>query len=116
MEIWVDDAGIVRNRQKFDATVDNARAWLKVQEREGSFARWLWQFVDGEPLVNRWETMAQVPASTPASVAMSKALKAEGFRFCGPTICYAVMQATGMVNDHMVGCFRHPDAVAGPPA
>lgn len=110
------DAGIVRNRQKIDATVDNARAWLKVQAREGSFATWLWQFVDGEPLVNRWETMAQVPASTPASVAMSKALKAEGFRFCGPTICYAVMQATGMVNDHMVDCFRHAELAAGPPA
>ena len=101
------DAGIVRNRQKIAATVDNARAWLAVQEREGSFARYLWQFTEGRVLVNRWQRHDQVPAATAESRAMAKALKADGFRFCGPTICYAVMQACGLVNDHLVDCFRH---------
>lgn len=101
------DPGIVRNRQKIEATVGNARAWLDLMEKEGSFARYLWGFVDGRPIVNTWKTMKQVPAETKESKAMSKDLKARGFRFCGPTICYAVMQATGLVNDHMVDCFRH---------
>jgi len=112
LEALMADSGIVRNRQKLAATVDNARAWLAVMEREGSFADFLWQFVDGRPLVNRWESTAQVPAETPASRAMSKALKAAGFRFCGPTICYAVMQAVGMVNDHLVACHRHAPLAA----
>jgi DNA-3-methyladenine glycosylase I len=101
------DTGIVRNRQKIEATVGNARAWLDLMEKEGSFARYLWGFVDGRPIVNTWKTMQQVPAETRESQAMAKDLKARGFRFCGPTICYAVMQATGMVNDHVVDCFRH---------
>ncbi|MEQ9642739.1 MAG: DNA-3-methyladenine glycosylase I [Alphaproteobacteria bacterium] len=103
------DAGIVRNRQKIEATVGNAKAWLKIMEQEGSFARYLWGFVDGKPLVNRWTGDGQVPAETAESKAMSKDLKARGFRFCGPTICYAVMQACGLVNDHVVACPRHDE-------
>ncbi len=101
------DAGIVRNRQKIQASVDNARAWLAIMERDGGFRDYLWRFVDGRPRVNHWRSRAEVPAETAESRALSKALKGEGFRFCGPTICYAVMQATGMVNDHLTGCFRH---------
>ncbi len=103
------DAGIVRNRQKIAATVTNAQAWLEIMEQDGSFSEFLWQFTDGRPLVNRWNGTDQIPAETAESKAMSKALKAKGFRFCGPTICYAVMQAVGMVNDHLVDCFRHDE-------
>jgi len=101
------DAGIIRNRLKVESAVRNARAFLDVQEAFGSFDRYVWQFVDGRPLVNRWETMREVPARTPASDAMSRDLKRRGFSFVGSTICYAHMQATGMVNDHLVSCFRH---------
>ena len=102
------DAGIVRNRLKVGASIDNARAVLKVREAHGSLDRYLWSFVDGRPVQNRWTTLRQVPAETDASRAMSKALRADGFRFVGPTICYAFMQAVGMVNDHLTTCFRHP--------
>ncbi len=101
------DPGIVRNRLKIEATVVNARQALAVQEEHGSLAAYLWQFVDGEPVVNAWTAMGQVPAETAASRAMSKALVKRGFRFVGPTICYAFMQATGMVNDHITTCFRY---------
>jgi DNA-3-methyladenine glycosylase I len=101
------DPGIVRNRLKIEATVVNARQVLAVQEEHGSLAAYLWQFVDGEPVVNVWTAMGQVPAETAASRAMSKALVKRGFRFVGPTICYAFMQATGMVNDHITTCFRY---------
>ena len=101
------DAGIVRNRLKVAATIDNARAVLDVRERHGSLDAYLWRFVDGRPIQNRWSALRQVPAETDASRAMSKALRQQGFRFVGPTICYAFMQATGMVNDHLVDCFRH---------
>ncbi|MDP6706419.1 MAG: DNA-3-methyladenine glycosylase I [Alphaproteobacteria bacterium] len=101
------DAGIVRNRQKIEATIGNAQAWLKIMEEDGSFADFLWRFTDGRPLINRRTRSDQIPAETAESRAMSKALKAAGFRFCGPTICYAVMQACGIVNDHVVDCFRH---------
>ena len=101
------DPGIVRNRLKVSAAIDNARATLAVRARDGSLDRYLWQFVDGRPVQNRWSASRQVPAETDASRAMSKALRADGFRFVGPTICYAFMQATGMVNDHLVDCFRH---------
>ena len=101
------DPGIVRNRLKIEATVVNARQVLAVQEEHGSLAAYLWQFVDGEPVVNAWTAMGQVPAETAASRAMSKALVKRGFRFVGPTICYAFMQATGMVNDHITTCFRY---------
>ncbi len=101
------DPGIVRNRLKIEATVVNARQVLAVQEEHGSLSAYLWQFVDGEPVVNAWTAMGQVPAETAASRAMSKALVKRGFRFVGPTICYAFMQATGMVNDHITTCFRY---------
>jgi DNA-3-methyladenine glycosylase I len=102
------DPGIVRNRLKVASTVDNARAVLAVREELGSLDRFLWQFVGGEPRINRWRSMREVPARTPESDAMSKALRTRGFRFVGSTICYAFMQAVGMVNDHTIDCFRHP--------
>ena len=101
------DPGIVRNRLKIEATVVNARQALAVQDEHGSLAAYLWQFVDGAPVVNAWTAMGQVPAETASSRAMSKALVERGFRFVGPTICYAFMQATGMVNDHITTCFRY---------
>ena len=101
------DPGIVRNRQKIEAAVANARQVLAVQDEHGSLAAYLWQFVGDRPVVNAWTAMGQVPAETAASRAMSKALVERGFRFVGPTICYAFMQATGMVNDHITTCFRY---------
>jgi DNA-3-methyladenine glycosylase I len=101
------DAGIVRNRAKIEAAVGNARAFLEVQKEFGSFDAYIWRFVDGRPKRNAWKTLRQIPPSTRESEAMSRDLKARGFRFVGPTICYAHMQATGMVNDHLVGCFRY---------
>jgi DNA-3-methyladenine glycosylase I len=101
------DPGIVRNRLKIEATVGNARQVLAVQDERGSLAAYLWQFVDGRPIRNAWTKMGQVPAETAESRAMSRALLARGFRFVGPTICYAFMQATGMVNDHVTTCFRY---------
>jgi DNA-3-methyladenine glycosylase I len=101
------DAGIVRNELKVHAAITNARAFLRVQEEAGSFDKYLWQFVGGVPKVNRRRGMKDIPASTPESDAMSKDLKARGFKFVGTTICYAHMQATGMVNDHVTSCFRH---------
>ena len=103
----MSDAGIIRNRQKIDAAIANARAFLAVQEEFGGFARYAWAFVDGRPLVNRWRALREVPATSPVSDAWSKDLRARGFKFVGSTIIYAHMQATGMVNDHLVGCFRH---------
>jgi DNA-3-methyladenine glycosylase I len=99
------DPGIVRNRAKVAAAVGNARAWLALDDPAG----FLWSFVDGIALQNHWTGMGQVPATTPASAAMSKALKKAGFRFVGPTICYALMQACGLVNDHVTSCFRHAE-------
>ena len=101
------DSGIVRNRLKISAAIDNARAYLEVQDEYGSFNDYIWQFVDGRPVTNARRSIKQVPARTPASDTMSKDLQRRGFRFVGPTICYAFMQAVGMVNDHLVGCFRH---------
>jgi DNA-3-methyladenine glycosylase I len=106
------DPGIVRNRQKIEATVGNARAWLEMRQRGESFAGFMWAFVDGRPKVNRWRGDGDIPAETPESRALSKALKQNGFRFCGPTIVYAVMQAVGMVNDHVVSCPRHAELAA----
>lgn len=102
------DAGIVRNRAKVAASIDNARAFLEVQREFGSFARFAWSFVGGRPLVTPRRTIRDVPARTPESDAFSKALKQRGFRFVGSTIIYAFMQAVGMVNDHHAGCFRRP--------
>lgn len=101
------DAGIVRNRLKIAASIQNAKAFLQVQEEFGSFDRYIWQFVGGKPLVNKRRSMREVPARTAESDAMSKDLKKRGFKFVGSTICYAFMQATGMVNDHIVDCFRY---------
>ena len=101
------DDGIIRNRLKIRSAVANARAFLAVQEEFGSFDRYVWRFVDGRPVQNAWATPAEVPARTALSDALSKDLEARGFSFVGSTICYAHMQATGMVNDHVVGCFRH---------
>jgi DNA-3-methyladenine glycosylase I len=101
------DPAIVRNRAKVTSTVANAKATLRVQREEGSLDAFLWSFVGGAPLVNRWERLDQIPAETPESRAMSKALMARGFGFVGPTVCYAFMQAAGFVNDHVVGCFRY---------
>ena len=106
------DARIIRNRQKIESAVANARAYLAVQEEFGSFDAYIWSFVDGRPIQNRWRRLSDLPAKTPASTALSKDLVKRGFRFVGPTICYAHMQATGMVNDHLVDCFRHPEVAA----
>lgn len=108
----MQDAGIVRNRAKIDGAVLSARAWLDVMEKGPGFSELLWGFVDGQPIVNRFRSSAEVPAETPVSRAMSKELAARGFKFCGPTIVYAFMQAVGMVNDHLVTCHRHA-ALAG---
>jgi DNA-3-methyladenine glycosylase I len=104
----LQDPGIVRNRAKIAAAVENARALLRLVEETGSFDRHLWSFVGGAPRVNRFRSLAQLPAETPQSRAMSADLRRRGFRFVGPTICYAFMQATGMVNDHLMSCFRYP--------
>jgi DNA-3-methyladenine glycosylase I len=101
------DPGIVRNRLKINATVANAQAFLRVQKEFGSFDAYIWKFVGGSPVRNRWKTHKSVPAQTPLSKALSKDLLKRGFRFVGPTICYAFMQATGIVNDHLVSCFRY---------
>lgn len=103
------NAGIVRNRLKIAATIRNAEAFLKVQKEFGTFDRFIWQFVGGKPIVNRRRAFSEVPARTAESDAMSKALLSRGFKFVGSTICYAYMQAVGMVNDHTVDCFRHSD-------
>ncbi|GAM10890.1 putative GMP synthase [Geobacter sp. OR-1] len=108
--------GIVRNRLKVESAITNARAFLKVQEEFGSFDAYMWRFVDGEPIRNAWKSISEVPASTPVSDTMSRDLKQRGFRFVGSTICYAHMQAVGMVNDHTVDCFRWQElgGVTGP--
>jgi DNA-3-methyladenine glycosylase I len=106
------DPGIVRNRRKIEAAIQNARAFLAVQREFGSFDAYLWQFVGGRPKRNAWQTLDQIPAQTPESVAMSKDLVKRGFRFVGPTICYALMQAVGMVNDHVESCFRYKEVAS----
>jgi len=100
---------IIRNRLKINAAITNAGAFLQVQKEFGSFDRYIWQFVDGEPIQNSWRKMTDIPSSTPESAAMSKDLQKRGFKFSGPTICYAFMQAVGMVNDHVAGCFRYKE-------
>lgn len=103
----LEDPGIVRNRLKVESTILNARRYLELKEQQGRCSDFLWQFVDGEPIVNAWKTSAQVPVNTAQSDAMSKTLKARGFKFVGTTICYAFMQAVGMVNDHTIDCDFH---------
>jgi DNA-3-methyladenine glycosylase I len=101
------DAGIVRNRQKIDSAIANARAYLEMRDAGVSFGAFLWDFVDGAPRQNRWDSLKRIPAKTRESERMSRALVERGFHFVGPTICYAFMQAVGMVNDHIVSCYRH---------
>src|SRR5581483_6984902 len=105
----LNDVGIVRNRLKVKAFVQNARAFLEVQKEFGSFDAYIWKFVNGKPKVNRWKTLTEIPAHTPESDAMSKDLKERGFTFVGSTICYAFMQACGMVNDHVTSCYRYKE-------
>jgi DNA-3-methyladenine glycosylase I len=109
IEALMGDAGIVRNRAKVEGTVRNARAYLDILDSGERFDHFLWQFTDGRTRRNAFRRMTEVPAETAESRAMSKALKARGFTFCGPTICYAFMQAVGMVNDHLTGCFRYDE-------
>jgi DNA-3-methyladenine glycosylase I len=113
IEKLLADPGIVRNRLKVNSVVRNAQAFLKIQQDVGSFDTYIWPFVDGKPLRNTWRSLDQVPARTEISDALSKDLKRRGFTFVGSTICYALMQATGLVNDHLVGCFRHPAGTKG---
>jgi DNA-3-methyladenine glycosylase I len=112
VEALMQDAGIVRNRAKIAGAVLSARAWIEVMEKGPGFSNLLWDFVDGRPLVNHFKTTATVPAETPLSQAMSKELAQRGFKFCGPTIVYAFMQAVGIVNDHLVTCHRHAPCAA----
>jgi len=107
VERLLSNEGIVRNRLKIEGTIKNARAFIKVQREFGSFDRYIWQFVEGKPKVNAWKLLKDIPAMTPLSDAMSKGLKQRGFTFVGSTICYAFMQAVGMVNDHTTACFLH---------
>ena len=106
----MDNPGIIRNRLKIESTIDNAKAILKVQEEMGSLDALVWSFVNGKTIVNQWQTWKDVPAQSPESLAMSKELRRRGFRFVGPTICYAFMQAMGLVDDHLTNCFRHRKA------
>jgi DNA-3-methyladenine glycosylase I len=106
VERLLADPGIVRNRAKVESTVDNAKRVLALQDEHGSFAAYLWDMVDGAPIVGRWRTVGEIPAETADSRALSKDLKRRGFRFVGPTICYAFMQSVGLVNDHVLDCFR----------
>jgi DNA-3-methyladenine glycosylase I len=106
------DAGIIRNRAKIEAVIGNARAYLELQAREGSFARFLWGFVDGAPLIEERRVLRDYPVTTPVSDALAKELKRRGFRFVGSTSCYAHMQATGMVNDHVLDCFRRTEIIS----
>jgi len=112
LEELLANPGIVRNRQKVGASVGNARAFLEVQQEYVTFSNYIWSFVDGRPIQNSWQSLDQIPATTPLAESISKDLKQRGFRFVGPTIVYAHMQATGMVNDHLVKCFRYRE-VAG---
>ena len=114
IEQLLKDEGIVRNRLKVESTVANARAVLEVREERGSFADLLWSHVDGTPIVGGWRTLGEIPAETAQSRALSKELKRRGFRFVGPTICYALMQAAGLVNDHTIDCFRFAELTASP--
>ena len=103
------DAGIVRNRLKIESAIGNAKSFLAVQDEFGTFNKFIWGFVDGQPIQNSWRSLKDIPSQTPESDAMSKELRRRGFRFVGGTICYAFLQAVGMVNDHLVGCFLHAE-------
>jgi DNA-3-methyladenine glycosylase I len=115
LERLLQDPGIVRNRLKVESAIANARATLAVQEEVGSLDAYLWGFVEGSPKQNAWRTLGEIPAETPESRAMSKDLKRRGFRFVGPTVCYAFMQAVGLVNDHVTSCFRYREVAGAAP-
>jgi DNA-3-methyladenine glycosylase I len=114
IERLLQDEGIVRNRAKIEGAILSARGWLDIMERGPGFSNFVWSFVDGRPKINHWRSIKQVPAETGESRTISKELSGRGFKFCGPTIVYAFMQAVGMVNDHLVKCYRHPDFAARP--
>jgi len=107
IEQLLRNPGIIRNRRKINSALENAKAFIKIREEFGSFDAYIWKFVNGRTIQNRWNNMEEIPAQTEESIVMSRDLKKRGFSFVGPTICYAFMQAVGMVNDHIVGCFRH---------
>ncbi|MCK9584540.1 MAG: DNA-3-methyladenine glycosylase I [Candidatus Cloacimonetes bacterium] len=109
----LQNPGIIRNKSKITCTISNAQNFLKIQQEFGSFDQYIWQFTGGKPIINQWQELSLVPASSPESDAMSKDLKSRGFKFVGSIICYAFMQAAGMVNDHLLGCFRYQE-LAGP--
>jgi DNA-3-methyladenine glycosylase I len=109
VEELLQNAGIIRQRSKIMSAITNAQKFLEIQAEYGSFDAYIWQFVNGQPIINRWETYMGIPAETTESIAMSKALKKRGFKFVGSKVCYAFMQACGMVNDHVTDCFLHPD-------
>ena len=111
-KLLMNNPAIVRNRQKIRAAIKNAQAFLQLKEEDDSFSDFLWSFVDGKPIQNAWSDLSQIPAKTAESEAMSKALKKRGFSFVGPTIIYAFMQAVGMVNDHVIDCFRYEEVKA----
>lgn len=111
-EALLNDAGIIRNRAKIRGTIINAQAFLKVQQEFGSFDKYLWSFVDGKPVVNHWRSLSEIPPRTELSDRMSKDLTKRGFKFVGSTICYAFIQAAGLVNDHVAGCFRHKEILS----
>ncbi|MBU3680645.1 MAG: DNA-3-methyladenine glycosylase I [Flavobacterium sp.] len=106
IQALLDDAGIIRNQLKIRATVNNAQNFIRVQKEFGSFSSYIWQFTEGKPVINYWKTLAEIPASTPLSDAVSKDLKKRGFKFVGTTVVYAHLQATGMVNDHLLSCWK----------
>ena len=107
-EQLLDNPGIIRNRLKVSASIINAKAFIRIQDTNGSFANYIWNFVSGEPIINKFKHLSEVPAFTPLAEQISKDLKQKGFKFVGPRIIYAFMQATGIVNDHLIDCFRHP--------
>jgi DNA-3-methyladenine glycosylase I len=109
VDALMQNSGIIRNRAKIESTITSARAWLKIQEGEG-FSNYLWGFIDGRTIQNNYRDVTEIPAQTPLSMKIAKDLKRRGFRFCGPTVVYAFCQATGMVNDHLVTCWRHANA------
>lgn len=112
IDALLSDPGIIRNKLKINSTITNAKAYLAAKEKYGSFSDFIWSFVDGKPIQNHWKDMKEVPAKTPISETMSKTLKKKGFKFVGATICYAFMQAVGMVNDHTTDCYRHREVKA----
>lgn len=105
----LQNSGIIRHRKKIEASIKNAKAYLAIRETYPSFSSYLWEFVNHKPIVNRYKSLDQIPSKTPISISLAKSLKQHGFSFMGPTTCYAFMQASGMVNDHLIHCFKHPD-------